>query len=82
LPVARKRHSPASDVDDDYRNYGQETLIMLALVAAVIFAIAFIIRAAGISTDAVFAPASLVIVGLVLLALHLAGVGASWRYHR
>ena len=55
---------------------------MLALVAAVIFAIAFIIRAAGISTDAVFAPASLVIVGLVLLALHLAGVGASWRYHR
>jgi len=55
---------------------------MLALAAVVVFAIAFIIRAAAISTDAVFAPASLVIVGLALLALHLAGFGASWRYHR
>jgi hypothetical protein len=55
---------------------------MLALIAAVIFAIAFIIRAAGISTDAVFAPASLVIVGLILLALHLHGIGAGWRYRR
>ena len=82
MPVALKRHSPASDVDGDYGNYGQEALIMLALAAVVVFAIAFIIRAAAISTDAVFAPASLVIVGLALLALHLAGFGASWRYHR
>ncbi len=55
---------------------------MLALVAAVIFAIAFIIRAAGVATDAVFAPASLVIVGLGCLALHQAGIGAGWRYRR
>jgi hypothetical protein len=55
---------------------------MLALVAVVIFVIAFIIRAAGISTDAVFAPASLVIIGLACLAMHLAGFGASWKYRR
>jgi hypothetical protein len=55
---------------------------MLALAAAVIFVIAFIIRAAGVSTDAVFAPASLVIIGLALLALHFAGFGASWQYRR
>lgn len=55
---------------------------MLALVAVVIFAIAFILRAAGVATDAVFAPASLVIVGLACLALHQAGYGTSWKYRR
>jgi hypothetical protein len=55
---------------------------MLALVAVVIFAIAFIIQVTGTSTDAVFAPEALVIVGLACLALHQAGIGASWRYHR
>jgi hypothetical protein len=33
------------------------------------------------STDAVFAPASLVL-GLIALALHLAGLGAGWRVRR
>jgi hypothetical protein len=48
---------------------------MLALIAAVLFAIAFIINAAGIATDAVFSPLSLMLVGLALLALHLTGQG-------
>jgi hypothetical protein len=48
---------------------------MLALIAAVLFAIAFIINAAGIATDAVFAPLSLAFVGLALLAFHLTGNG-------
>jgi hypothetical protein len=48
---------------------------MLALIAAVLFAIAFIINAAGISTDAVFQPFSLLLVGLALLAFHLTGNG-------
>lgn len=48
---------------------------MLALIAAVLFAIAFIINAAGIATDAVFAPFSLMLVGLALLAFHLTGSG-------
>jgi len=56
---------------------------MLAIIAVVIFAIAFIIRVTGTATDAVFAPASLVIAGLALLALHQAGIGpANWRYRR
>ena len=48
---------------------------MLALIAAVLFAIAFIINATGIATDAVFAPLSLAFVGLALLAFHLTGIG-------
>jgi hypothetical protein len=55
---------------------------MLAIVAVIIFAIAFIINATGTATDAVFAPISLVILGLIALALHLAGLGASWRARR
>jgi hypothetical protein len=48
---------------------------MLALIAAVLFAAAFIINAATIATDAVFAPLSLTFVGLALLAFHLTGNG-------
>jgi hypothetical protein len=55
---------------------------MLAIIAAIIFAAAFIIRITGTSTDAVLAPASLVCLGLALLALHQAGIGAGWKYRR
>lgn len=48
---------------------------MLALIAAVLFAIAFILNAAGVATDAVFSPFSLMLVGLALLAFHLTGNG-------
>jgi hypothetical protein len=52
---------------------------MLAIIAAVIFAIAFLLNATSTSTDAVFSPMSLLLVGLVCLALHLAGLGTGWK---
>jgi hypothetical protein len=55
---------------------------MLALIAAILFAIAFVINAAGLSTDAVFAPVSLALVGLALLALHLTGQGPALPNYR
>ncbi len=57
---------------------------MLAFIAAILFAIAFLINAASIATDAVFSPTSLLLVGLVCLALHLAGLGTGWNtpWHR
>lgn len=48
---------------------------MLAAVAAVLFAIAFIINAAGVATNALFSPLSFMLAGLVCLALHLTGRG-------
>jgi hypothetical protein len=48
---------------------------MLAFIAAVLFAIAFLINAAGIATDAVFSSFSLMLAGLALLAFHLTGNG-------
>lgn len=55
---------------------------MLAVIAAVLFAIAFIIYAAGIATSLVFAPLSLAFVGLALLALHLTGRGPAVPEYR
>jgi len=55
---------------------------MLAIAAAIIFAIAFIIRVTRTATDVVFAPDSLLLAGLALLALHQAGIGTKWRYGR
>lgn len=48
---------------------------MFALIAAVLFGIAFIITAASITTSAVFSPLSLTFVGLALLAFHFTGRG-------
>lgn len=48
---------------------------MFALIAAVLFGIAFIITAASIATSAVFSPLSLTFVGLALLAFHFTGRG-------
>jgi len=56
---------------------------MLAIIAAILFAVAFILHVTATSTSVVFAPLSLVLVGLVLLALHLAGWGpAKYSYRR
>jgi hypothetical protein len=53
---------------------------MLAVAAAVVFAIALLFDLADISTDA-FNHETLVTVGLLLVALHLAGWGKSgWRW--
>ncbi|ARX87448.1 MULTISPECIES: hypothetical protein [Streptomyces] len=51
---------------------------MLAFVAAVLFVIAFVIHATETSTEAVFSPTSLMLVGLALLSVHSGGVGAGW----
>jgi len=51
---------------------------MLAIIAAILFAIAFLLNATSTATDAVFSPMSLLLVGLACLALHQAGVGTNW----
>jgi hypothetical protein len=52
---------------------------MLAIAAAIIFAIAFLLNATSTATSAVFSPTSLLLVGLACLALHVAGVGSGWQ---
>ena len=51
---------------------------MLAIIAAIVFAIAFLLNATSTATNAVFSPMSLLLVGLACLALHQAGVGTTW----
>jgi hypothetical protein len=55
---------------------------MLAIIAAILFVIAFLLNATNTATSAVFAPTSLLLVGLACLALHLAGVGTGWKMPR
>ncbi|MEV1050029.1 hypothetical protein [Streptomyces sp. NPDC049887] len=55
---------------------------MLATAAAVLFFIAFLISAADIATNQVLASGNVMLLGLALLALHIAGVGAGWRSGR
>jgi hypothetical protein len=55
---------------------------MFAAIAVVLFALAFIINAAEVSTAAVFSPFSFVIVGLAFLAAHLTGAGPAWSMPR
>lgn len=51
---------------------------MLALAAAVVCAIGLICDWAGVSTDLLSFP-TFALLALLLLSLHLAGVGAGWR---
>lgn len=51
---------------------------MLAIIAAVAFFIAFLINAAEISTNDIFTSTNVMLVGLALLALHVAGIGSGW----
>ncbi len=53
---------------------------MLAVIAAVIFVIAYILKLTGTATDAAIAPGSLLFIGLALVALNLAGVGPAWSW--
>lgn len=53
---------------------------MLAIVAAIIFAVAFVIRVTSTATDVILAPISLLLAGLVFLALHQAGIGTGWSF--
>ncbi|WP_105971858.1 hypothetical protein [Streptomyces geranii] len=51
---------------------------MLAIGAAVLFFIAFLINAAEMSTNDVFTSTNVMLLGLLVLALHVAGVGSGW----
>lgn len=49
---------------------------MLGIVAAVLFFIAFLVNAAELATNDVFSSTNLMLLGLGLTALHVAGVGS------
>lgn len=51
---------------------------MLAIIAAVAFFFAFLINAAEISTNDIFTSTNVMLLGLTLLALHVAGIGGGW----
>ncbi|MER7110912.1 hypothetical protein [Streptomyces sp. NPDC000229] len=51
---------------------------MLGIAAAVLFFIAFVINAGQITTNDVFSSSNIMLIGLGLLALHVAGVGSGW----
>lgn len=52
---------------------------MLAIIAAIIFVIAYIIHATGTATDAAVSATGLLLLGLACLAVHQAGFGTSWK---
>ena len=52
---------------------------MLALAAAVVFGLALILDWANANLGDAFTSMTLLLLGLLLLALHLGGVGASFR---
>ncbi|UXI77120.1 hypothetical protein N6Q81_03170 [Streptomyces vinaceusdrappus] len=51
---------------------------VLAIIAAVLFLIAWLINAAEVSTNDIFTSTNVMLVGLALLALHVAGIGSGW----
>lgn len=55
---------------------------MLGTAAAVLFFIAFLINAAEISTNDVFTSTNVMLLGLMALALHVAGIGTGWSARR
>jgi hypothetical protein len=55
---------------------------MLAIIAAIIFGIAFVINATGAVSDAAVSVTGLLLLGLACLALHPAGLGSAWVRRR
>lgn len=51
---------------------------MLAIVAAVLFFVSFLINAADIATNDAFSSVNVMLLGLTVLALHVAGIGNGW----
>ncbi|MFF4031035.1 hypothetical protein ACFYZ2_14950 [Streptomyces sviceus] len=51
---------------------------MLAIISAVLFFISFLINAADISTNDTFSSTNIMLLGLMALALHVAGIGSGW----
>jgi hypothetical protein len=56
--------------------------VVLAIIAAIIFAIAFVLRATHTATGSAFSTLGLVLIGLACLALHIAGIGSGWSLSR
>lgn len=52
---------------------------MLAIISAVLFFISFLINAADISTNDTFTSTNIMLLGLMVLALHVAGIGSGWN---
>jgi hypothetical protein len=52
---------------------------MLAIAAAIVFGLALLLDLGNVDLGDAFTNATLVTLGLLLMALHLAGVGASTR---
>ncbi|MEV8375671.1 hypothetical protein AB0P21_23245 [Kribbella sp. NPDC056861] len=55
---------------------------MFAIIAAVIFGLALILDWADATVSDAFTPQTLLMAGLLCIALHLAGVGASSKWGR
>ena len=55
---------------------------MLAIIAAILFGIAWVINATGTATNAWFSVTDLLLIGLACLALHQAGIGSAWVRRR
>jgi hypothetical protein len=55
---------------------------MLAIIAAILFGIAWVINATGTATNAWFSVTGLLLLGLACLALHQAGIGSAWVRRR
>ena len=55
---------------------------MLAIVAAVIFGLALLLDLADINAGDALNYPTLLMLGLLFVALHLAGVGTRWRTRR
>jgi len=50
---------------------------MLAILAAILFAVGFILDGSGTHTNAWLSPGALTLAGLFFLALHLCGIGTT-----
>jgi hypothetical protein len=55
---------------------------MFAIIAAVIFGLALILDWADATVSDAFTPQTLLMAGLLCMALHLAGIGASSKWGR
>ena len=55
---------------------------MLGIVSAVLFFVAFLINATDLSTNDVFSSTNVMLLGLMCLALQVAGVGAGLARRR
>lgn len=58
------------------------TLGMFATIAAVLFGLALILQLIGENIGEVITPTTLMLAGLLFVALQLGGFGASWRGRR